>query len=187
MEDRPRVAPEEMRLEQPAPRVRALVKKVCEHDADHGHFPDYAVAMDDDVILFRNRSGLKSKPDPVAVADDAPYIDPETMHDAKTAAPGYDVYALYDEWVSWWHDMDKPELKSPAGVPRLLQESIELKPCADAPSGHVHMQTCEHDRPTGLSPILRSQSLNASAIASCRLMPCLRAVMCMANDISGLK
>ena len=92
---------------------RALVKKVCEHDADHGHFPDYAVTMDDDVILFRNRSGLKGKPDPIASADDAPYIDPETMHDAKTAAPGYDVYALYDEWVSWWHDMGKPELKSP--------------------------------------------------------------------------
>ncbi|MBB3862903.1 NDP-sugar pyrophosphorylase family protein [Novosphingobium hassiacum] len=34
----------------------------------------------------------------------------------KTAAPGYDVYALYDEWVSWWHDMGKPELKSPAGA-----------------------------------------------------------------------
>src|SRR3546814_10654559 len=67
---------------------RALVKKVCEHDADHCHFPDYAVKMDDDVILFRNRSGLKSKPDPVARAgDDAPNIDPETMHDAKTAAP----------------------------------------------------------------------------------------------------
>ena len=34
----------------------------------------------------------------------------------KTAAPGYDIYALYDEWVSWWHDMGKPELKSPAGA-----------------------------------------------------------------------
>src|SRR3546814_14081050 len=45
---------------------RDLVKKVCEHDDDHGHFPDYAVTMDDDVILFRNRSGLHSKPDPVA-------------------------------------------------------------------------------------------------------------------------
>ena len=95
---------------------RALVKKVCEHDAEHSHFPDYAVTMDDDVILFRNRSGLKAKPDPVGAADDAPYIDPETMHDAKTAAPGYDVYALYDEWVSWWHDMGKPELKSPGGA-----------------------------------------------------------------------
>ncbi|NIE81655.1 replication initiator protein A [Asaia sp. As-1742] len=95
---------------------RALVKKVCVHDADHGHFPDYAVTIADDVILFRNRSGLKSKPEQVAITDDAPYIDPETMHDAKTAAPGYDVYALYDEWVSWWLDMGKPELKSPAGA-----------------------------------------------------------------------
>jgi len=51
-----------------------------------------------------------------------------------------------------------------------------------------YMFACEHAHlPTGLSPIFRSQSLNASAIASCKLMPCLRAVMCMANDISGLK
>ena len=95
---------------------RALVKKVCEHDAEHGHFPDYAVTMDVDVIRFRNRSGLKAKPDPVSIANDAPYIDQETMHDAKTAAPGYDVYGLYNEWVSWWHDMGKPELKSPGGA-----------------------------------------------------------------------
>ena len=67
--------------------LRALVKKVCEHDADHGHFPDYAVTMNDDVILFRNRSGLKSKPDQVAIADAAPYIDPETMHDATDRHP----------------------------------------------------------------------------------------------------
>lgn len=94
---------------------RALVKKVCEHDADHGHIPDYAVSMDDDVVLFRKRSALKPLPDPEAI-DDAPHIDPETMHDAKTAAPGYDVYALYEEWVAWWRDMGQPDLKSPGGA-----------------------------------------------------------------------
>ncbi len=94
---------------------RALVKKVCEHDADHGHIPDYAVSMEDDVVLFRKRSALKPLPDPEAI-DDAPYIDPETMHDAKTAAPGYDVYALYEEWVAWWRDMGQPDLKSPGGA-----------------------------------------------------------------------
>lgn len=94
---------------------RALVKKVCEHDAEHSHFPDYAVTMADDVILFRSRSSLKPKPDPISI-NDAPYIDPEAMHDAKTVAPGYDIYALYDEWVSWWSEMGKPELKSPAGA-----------------------------------------------------------------------
>ena len=94
---------------------RALVKKVCEHDADHGHIPDYAVSMENDVVLFRKRSGLKSLPDPETL-DDAPHIDPETMHDAKTAAPGYDVYALYEEWVAWWRDMGQPDLKSPGGA-----------------------------------------------------------------------
>jgi len=72
--------------------------------------------MADDIILFRNRLSLKTKADVIAPVRDAPYIDPETMHDAKTVAPGYDIYALHDEWVSWWHDMGKPELKSPAGA-----------------------------------------------------------------------
>lgn len=94
---------------------RALVRKVCEHDAEHGHFPDYSVTIDNDIVNFRNRASLKAKP--VAIAsNDVPYIDPETMHDAKTVAPGYDIYALYDEWVLWWQDMGKPELKSPGGA-----------------------------------------------------------------------
>src|SRR3546814_15507393 len=59
---------------------RALVNKVCEHDADHGHFPDYAVTMYDAVILFGHRSGLKSNSAPVdSAGHDAPEIDPETM------------------------------------------------------------------------------------------------------------
>lgn len=94
---------------------RALVKKVCEHDALHSHFPDYAVSIKDDMILFQNRANLQEKLSPEETRS-APYIDPEAMHDAKTAAPGYDVYALYDEWVSWWRDMGKPDLKSPAGA-----------------------------------------------------------------------
>jgi hypothetical protein len=95
---------------------RSLVKKVCAHDTSHAHFPDYAITMADDIILFRNRLSLNTKADVIVPVRDAPYIDPETMHDAKTVAPGYDIYALHDEWVSWWHDMGKPELKSPAGA-----------------------------------------------------------------------
>lgn len=95
---------------------RALVKKVCEHDAEHGHFPDYAVTMADDVIRFHNRSSLKAKPEALQDDSDVPYIDAEAMHDAKTAAPGYDIYALHSEWLAWWHDMGRPDLKSPAGA-----------------------------------------------------------------------
>jgi len=93
---------------------RALVKKVCEHDANHSHFPDYAVTINNDVIRFENRSGLKAKPKNEAASSDTPMqLDAETIHDARTAAPGYDIYGLFDEWVSWWHDIDKPELKHP--------------------------------------------------------------------------
>jgi len=92
---------------------RSLVKKVCEHDALHAHFPDYAVSIEDDVVRFENRSSLKEKK---SATDDAPVLDAEAMHDARTAAPGYDIYALYDEWVSWWRDMGKPDLRNPAGA-----------------------------------------------------------------------
>ena len=95
---------------------RALVKKVCEHDAEHGHFPDYAVTMSNDVIRFHNRAGRKAKLIEARDDTDAPYLDAEAMHDARTAAPGYDIYSLYNEWVAWWRDMGKPDLKSPAGA-----------------------------------------------------------------------
>lgn len=93
---------------------RALVKKVCEHDANHAHFPDYAVSIADDMIRFENRSALKPKAKPEAHSSDSPMeLDAETIHDARTAAPGYDIYGLFNEWVSWWHDTDKPEFKNP--------------------------------------------------------------------------
>lgn len=89
---------------------RSLVKKVCDHDATHQHFPDYSVSIADDKVTFRNRSAvLLEKPEE---DDERPYIDPEGMHDAKLAAPGYDIYALYGEWCAWWRDSGKPELKS---------------------------------------------------------------------------
>lgn len=91
---------------------RSLVKKVCEHDTAHEHFPDYAVTITDDKVRFHNRTALKSKSE--VESDDviAPFVDAESMHDAKTAAPGYDIYALYQEWVCWWNDSGRPELKS---------------------------------------------------------------------------
>lgn len=93
---------------------RALVKKVCEHDASHAHFPDYAVRMEDDLIRFENRSALKPKAKAEPESTDVPMrLDAETIHDARTAAPGYDIYNLFNEWVSWWHDTDKPEFKNP--------------------------------------------------------------------------
>lgn len=94
---------------------RQLVKKICVKDAEHQHFPDYAVTFgDNDKVTFRNRSAYLIE---ASHADDEkPYIDPEAFHDARTAAPGYDVYALYEQWAEFWRDSGKPELKNPAAA-----------------------------------------------------------------------
>lgn len=92
---------------------RALVKKICLHDAEHHHFPDYSVSIDRDIVRFVNRSVVLIES---AAAEDSekPYLDSEQLSEAKAFAPGYDIYALYEEWASWWRDMEKPPLRNPA-------------------------------------------------------------------------
>ncbi len=88
---------------------RALVRKICAHDDEHQHFPDYAVSIDRDLVRFRNRSAVLIEAS--ANDDEKPYIDAEQLNEARAFAPGYDIYALYEEWSSWWRDMEKPPLK----------------------------------------------------------------------------
>ena len=40
-------------------------------------------------------------------------LDPETYHDARTVAPGYDVYYLEKEWRNFWFESGQPELNNP--------------------------------------------------------------------------
>ena len=82
---------------------RAMVKKVAEHDREHSHFPDYAIAMVADRVTFTNRktmpiAGKKAQEKAPAVCSP---LDPETYHDARTVAPGWDVYYLEREWRDW--------------------------------------------------------------------------------------
>ena len=72
---------------------RRLVSIICEEDAEHNHMPDYAVALEGDQVRFTNRSTMKSLPSP-RQQPQYPRLDPETYHDARTVAPGYDVYYL---------------------------------------------------------------------------------------------
>jgi plasmid replication initiation protein len=73
------------------------------------HLPDYCVSVDDeDFVTFQNRSLMKSLPSPDDTA--FPILDPETFHDARTVAPGCDVYALEKEWHRWWAESGKPKL-----------------------------------------------------------------------------
>jgi hypothetical protein len=51
------------------------------------------------MVLFRNRGALLPK------AMEFPrlkmHLNPETYHDARTLAPGWDPYFLEGEWLDW--------------------------------------------------------------------------------------
>lgn len=81
-----------------AREFRRLVEAIALKDAEHNHLPDYAVRFEDkDTVVFRNRTaGAKKEPQLFG-----PRLDPETYHDARTVAPGWDVHELEREWRDW--------------------------------------------------------------------------------------
>jgi hypothetical protein len=90
---------------------RRLVSLICEEDAEHHHMPDYAVRLDGNTVRFTNRNTMKPLPSPEHTL--FPVLDAETYHEARIVAPGYDVYALEQQWREFWVASGKPELKSP--------------------------------------------------------------------------
>jgi hypothetical protein len=91
---------------------RRLVSVICGEDAEHSHMPDYAVRIEGDSVRFTNRGTMKPLPSSPAQPQ-FPLLDPETYHDARTVAPGYDVHYLEQQWRSFWCDSGMPELKNP--------------------------------------------------------------------------
>jgi plasmid replication initiation protein len=81
---------------------RRLVSLVCSGDAQHSHMPDYAVTIEADTVRFTNRSAARPLPSPQQLR--YPVLDPETYHDARGVAPGYDVYYLEEQWRSFWFE-----------------------------------------------------------------------------------
>jgi plasmid replication initiation protein len=93
---------------------RRLVSVICREDAEHGHMPDYAVTIEGDNVRFTNRSAMKALPPPDQPR--FPLLEPETYHDARNVAPGYDVYYLEEQWRQFWYESGQPELKNPAAA-----------------------------------------------------------------------
>ena len=85
---------------------RAMLRELVAHN----HLPDYLVEMNNDTITFYSREGFQPQ---IESETERPHIDPEGFHDARSVAPGYDVYALYEDWGIWWNDSGRPELQNP--------------------------------------------------------------------------
>ena len=65
---------------------KSMIRELVQHD----HLPDYQVALEDEMVIFRNRMNWQ----PPKEQPRYPMLDPEAYHDARLVAPGYDVYEL---------------------------------------------------------------------------------------------
>ena len=82
---------------------RRLVATIVAQDAQHGHMPDYALALDGDQIIFRNRRAG------AVVIEAAPvHLAPDSHDAARALAPGWDVHMLEAEWRVWMRGRPAP-------------------------------------------------------------------------------
>lgn len=80
----------------PLKRFRQMIRDLAKYD----HLPDYSVVFDAeaDMVTFRNRGTM------LVSSEVAPWdgrLDVDIYHDARSAAPGWDVYLLETEWRVW--------------------------------------------------------------------------------------
>jgi plasmid replication initiation protein len=74
---------------------RRMVGKIV----DANRLPDYATVLADDIVTFINRNGQDATPPAPTFA--GPLLKPETYEKARHAAPGWDIYALEQQWREW--------------------------------------------------------------------------------------
>lgn len=90
----------------PLKGFRNNVKELAKLD----HLPQYTIEYDKerDMVIFSNRELLLQASEYGRIL-----LDPETYHDARQVAPGWDIHHLESEWKTWMadHELDHP--KSP--------------------------------------------------------------------------
>ncbi|MDA8746026.1 replication initiator protein A [Rubripirellula amarantea] len=86
---------------------KRLVGKVVADDEENDHMPDYRIRLDerpgqqDDIVVFESRGSIPAIGKEGGKAIVIPPLDPDTYHDARMLAPGWDVYELEKNWRSW--------------------------------------------------------------------------------------
>ena len=75
---------------------RRLLSKIVEENDAHGHIPDYEIAIEDSLVVFRSRGSV-----PCPIDDDLPALDADGLAQARAEAPGWDVHVLEREWRAW--------------------------------------------------------------------------------------
>lgn len=78
----------------PLRKLRLQIRELAKTD----HLPDYNVSMANDLVVFTIRQSKTSVNDRQSTL---PLLMTDTYDKAKEAAPGWDVYALEQEWREW--------------------------------------------------------------------------------------
>ena len=93
-----------------AKEFKRLLKTIVEQDELHGHFPDYTIRLDEDgeLVTFTPRAAKALPP-----SSEFPIISESALEKARKVAPGYDVYALKSDYLTFWDEKGRQELKNP--------------------------------------------------------------------------
>jgi plasmid replication initiation protein len=90
----------------PEKRFRQMIRQLALHD----HLPDYHVVFNDrdDIVEFQNRGSVGHLAPSWGVGT---RLHPDTYSEARSAAPGWDIHRLEQEWRDWIidppHDPDR--------------------------------------------------------------------------------
>jgi len=92
------------------PEFRRMLEKIEEHN----HLPDYSIEIKDDNVIFYPKG-------PMAKKDyskyDCPTLPPDAIEKGrKILGRDYDVYAIEADWLQFWKDNGKKELKNPTAA-----------------------------------------------------------------------
>ena len=80
---------------------RRLIGSIVEEDQAYNHIPDYSISIsEDDIVLFRSRNSIPAIEQTPNLSQNI-QLSTDCYHDAKTVAPGWDVYYLEREWREW--------------------------------------------------------------------------------------
>lgn len=89
---------------------RRLVGKIIEDDLQHDHMPDYALELEEDMLIVRPKPPRVEVPSPglpaaPAATSSAPrlLLSSDVYDEARQAAPGWDVRYIEQEWRNWCH------------------------------------------------------------------------------------
>ncbi|MEL6821474.1 MAG: replication initiator protein A [Calditrichota bacterium] len=86
-------------------------KRMLKGLEENNHLPDYEVSLIDANVVFRNRNTLPKKRE--EIKESSLTLQEKTLENARKAAPGYDIYALKQDWINYWEESGQPELQNP--------------------------------------------------------------------------